>query len=439
MIELREIGFRYPDAIEAAFEQLCLHVEAGRCAGLVGASGSGKTTLLHLLAGVAPTLTGGTAWGSGSIAGRSLPITGGDLADVVGCVNQDPGAGIVCERVEDEITFTAENLGIASPEIERRLNDLLERFGLHALRRRRISTLSGGERQKVQLAAALIADPSVLLFDEPTSQLDEASIDALVGALRALRGEGRTMLIAEQRPERIAGSLDDLIRLGAEPTASSQPVQRSVTPGEQLVAVEGLEITLGGARVLWDVSMRLHAGERIALTGANGSGKTTLLRALLGFIPHGSGRIVEVPARTGIAYVPQRPEAAFCRERVRDELALTMRARKLSGRIDDALEATGLAALADRSPRHLSAGQRLRVAIGALTLGSPQLVILDEPTRGLDADARVELIERIARWSAAGAVTLIATHDADLIAACDRTIELRDGTIVADVAVEVAR
>jgi energy-coupling factor transport system ATP-binding protein len=438
VIRLREAGFRYPGALADAVHDLDLDVGAGESVALVGDSGSGKTTVLRMLAGIAPAMTGGTAWGSGEIADRALPLRRGDLADRVGIVPQDPHAGVVAERVEDEIAFTAENLGIPSREIGARIEHLLDTFGIRALRRRRVATLSGGERQKVQLAAALVADPDVLLLDEPTSQLDRAGVDALASILGAMRWQrpGRSLLVVEHRVERLAASLDRAIEIGV-PAAGAAPCVHAGpmrSPGDVVVAAEALTVALAGREVLRDVSVTLRRGEAVALVGENGSGKTTLLRALLRSVPLTSGRLSVQPPAGASAFVPQRPEVAFCRDRLRDEVALTMRARRVPGDVDAVLERSGLLELADRSPRHLSSGERLRAALCALTVGARDLILLDEPTRGLDVSARIALHDSIAAWRAEGIGVLLATHDDDLAGTCDRAIRLEAGRIAGDAA-----
>ena len=429
MIRVSSLRFRYPHAAREALDDLDLEVDEGRALALADRSGSGKTTLLKVLAGIAPRSTGGVVSGAAEIAGVALPLARGDLADRVGYVPQDPHAGCVAERVEDEIAFTAENLGVDPTRIAHRVQALLEGCGIGHLRRRRLATLSGGERQRVQIAAALIADPHVLLLDEPTSQLDPEGADSVRSLLEGLRtARGTTMLLAEHRIERLAGLVDQVVGRERDDDDLLEPWvgRRPRVAGAPAVLVEGAVVELGGRRVLDDLHLAVHEGEAVALVGPNGAGKTTLLRAILGFARPVRGAMHVAGAA---AWVPQRPEAAFCRDRVVDEIALTLRARRSKRRPEAVLEEHGLAAFADRSPRHLSAGERLRVALCALTAGDPAVVLLDEPTRGLDAEGRRLLLGALDRWTGEGRAVLVATHDERLASACDRIAGLEDGRL----------
>jgi energy-coupling factor transport system ATP-binding protein len=427
VIELRQAGFQYPAARSPAFEIDTLDVQPGQAAALVGSSGSGKTSLLRLLAGIAPNLTGGTAWGTGRLAKRLLPSSSGDLADIAGYLPQDPLNGVVCDRVEDEIVFTVENLGLDSAQIGSRLANLLGVLNLESLRRRRISTLSGGERQKVQLASALIAHPDVLLLDEPTSQLDAHATEALQQILHQVK-ESTSILVVEQRPDRLGDSIDHVIRMDL-PNSPIEFTKSSRAPGDLVLRIDSLEAELGGAPILRNVTFDAREGEVVALKGDNGSGKTTLLRAILGFVRSTSGR-VNKPSLDAIAYLPQRAESIFCRETVRDEVVLSLKAKKQrSDTVEQVLSEFGLESLADCSPRKVSAGQKLRIACAAISAGNPRLVLLDEPTRGLDSSGRRILYSQIQRWQRHGAAVLIATHDQELAEVCSRTVTLRAGEI----------
>lgn len=425
MIRVEGLSFRFPGADRDAVQGLTFSVEPGQAVGLVGESGCGKSTLLKLLAGVSPRSTGGIATGGAMIAGVALPLVDGDLADRVGYVAQDPYSGAVADRVDDEIAFTAENLGFSSEEIGRRLDALTAECGIEHLRGRRLSTLSGGERQRVQVAAALIADPQALLLDEPTSQLDPNGVAAVTDILLALRARGGTTLISEHRTERLIGLTDHTFQMSKPSTLELEPSSR-FDLGDVAVAIQGLSVSLDGIPVLDGIELEVSQGESLALMGPNGAGKTTLLRALLGFTRE---RIGSVSLRGAVAWVPQRPETAFSRDRVIDEVALTLKARRSRQAAGEVLEQHGLLQFANTSPRHLSAGEKLRVALCALTAGNPQIILLDEPTRGLDQQARSILLASIEKWTLQGRCVILATHDAQLASRCARTVTLENGRI----------
>ncbi|MHB8647814.1 MAG: ATP-binding cassette domain-containing protein [Thermomicrobiales bacterium] len=232
-------------------------------------------------------------------------------------------------------------------------------------------------------------------------------------------------------------------------TLEPPPVSLSHAAGTPLVTVSDLSVTLGGQAVLRDIALALSAGEVVSVVGVNGAGKTTLLRALLGLRPPDTGRISvmghdvtagSVAARGGqIGYVPQQPGALLFAETVADELAFTLRAhgrRAFPAQYGDAeglLTALRLGGMARRHPRDLSVGERARVAIAATLAADPPLLFLDEPTRGLDPDAKESLIAILHQLRDEGRTILLVTHDAELVArAADRVILLDRGRIVAD-------
>lgn len=420
-----------------------------------------------------------------------------ELVDVVGFVAQDPEAQLVVDHVEHDIAFALENLGLPEAVMRRRVEEALDALGIAHLRDRSPNTLSGGERQRAAIAGALAAAPSTLVLDEPTSQLDPQGADDVLAALVRLNADlGTTVLLAEHRLERAAplahsavvlaggrvvGSGDPRAVLaeypGAPPVtalgrllgwipppltvreARSRAIAMGgsaralrdgaatagtggVTPGagnatagaagESLVTVRGLGVELGGRSVLRDVSLEVRAGEVVALLGRNGAGKTTLLRSLGGLVRPARGAVL---GSAGVAYVPQNPNTLLFAPTVRDELRETLR---LLGRADDGvvdrwLDALGLAPHADRHPRSLSGGERQRVAIGAVAVGGAPVLLLDEPTRGMDAWSRRALHDAIVEHARAGGAVVLATHDVELAAECATyAVVLGDGEVVAE-------
>jgi energy-coupling factor transport system ATP-binding protein len=204
------------------------------------------------------------------------------------------------------------------------------------------------------------------------------------------------------------------------------------TGGELLLAARGVRVVLGGRAVVRGVDLELRAGDVIALFGRNGAGKTTLLRALAGLVAPASGAI---DARGRVSYVPQNPSSMLFSSSVRRELAETQR---LLGRHDDKtvdhwLDALHLTDLADAHPRSLSGGQRQRVAIAAVAVGGAPVLLLDEPTRGMDAPSRTALEHAARTHAAAGGAVVLATHDVELAARiASHAVVLGDGEIVAD-------
>ena len=485
-VEFRSVTFSYPGAgpdSPSALIGIDLKVLEGEVLLVVGDSGSGKSSLLRCVNGLAPHSTGGTFGGEVIVGGRStrnhLPR---DLADIVGFVHQDPEAQFVVDRVEHDVAFALENLGLDEASMRRRVEEVLDALGIAHLRDRSPATLSGGERQRCAIAGALALAPSVLVLDEPTSQLDPQGADDVLAALSRLNADlGTTVLLAEHRLERAAPIADRAIvmsrgditdgpdttaavigrypgapsvtRLGralgwpelpltvrdARATATrlgvdlKAPLDQRHARGETLLSAKDLRVDIARRRVLHGVSMEIAAGDVIALLGRNGSGKTTLLRALSNLVSATSGEIV---GSASIAYVPQDPGTLLFAPTVRDELAETLRLLgkpRDEGAIDCWIESLGLREVEHRHPRGLSGGERQRVAIAAVAIGGAQILLLDEPTRGMDAASRAALELAVRSHAERGGAVVLATHDVELAARCaTRVTVLGDGEIVAE-------
>jgi energy-coupling factor transport system ATP-binding protein len=292
----------------------------------------------------------------------------------------------------------------------------------------------------VALAAVLVLRPQLIALDEPTSQLDPDGAAAVLAACRSLAAEGRAVVVAEHRLEKLAPAADRTIEVDGgrvEPLDPKAPAARpksmrrtpSTFPGEPAWELRGVAAGPAGPAaepVLAGVSLAAARGEVVALVGPNGSGKTTLLRTLAGLLAPLAGEVRRPDGRT--AYLPQNPGALLHLPTIRDEVALTLRRSGSSESPDRMLATFGLAHLAGRYPRDLSSGERQRAALAAVLAGGPQLALLDEPTRGMDAAARRSLASAVHDLTAQGSAVVIATHDVDLAAElADRTIELRDG------------
>lgn len=481
-LDYRDVGFAYPggDPVLAGVD---LAVRAGEILLVVGPSGSGKSTLLRCANGLVPHSSGGRFRGEVVALGRSTRShPPRRLADVVGFVHQDPESHFVVDRVEGDIAFVLENLGMDPVAMRRRVEEVLDALGIAHLRDRSPGTLSGGEQQRCAIAGALAAGPSALVLDEPTSQLDPQGAEDVLAAVGRLNADlGTTVLLAEHRLERAAALADRAVLVGGAGTlapgavgdvlagyegaptvtrlgrllgwdplpltvrdarrlaasdahlAALTPVPAAApTPGEPVLTARGVGVALGGRTVLHEVDLEVCRGEVVALLGRNGSGKTTLLRVLAGLLDPARGTV----ARAGrAAYVPQDPDALLLGPTVRADIATTP--KLLGGRdgeaVDRWLAALDLGALADRHPRRLSAGQRQRVAVAAVAVGRPDVLLLDEPTRGMDASSRAALERAVAGIAAAGGAVVLATHDVELAARCaTRAVVLGDGDVVAD-------
>lgn len=483
------VTFRYPEADAPVLKEVSLAVPEGSFVLVSGATGSGKSTLIRAMNGLVPHFTGGSWWGRVTISGRStLGAPPRELADVVAFVPQDPGAAFVLDKVEDELAYGMENLGVDASVMRRRVEEALDLLNLGPLRARSVRTLSGGERQRVAIAAALAAGPRIILLDEPTSQLDPQGAEDVLAALQRLVHDlGMTVVLAEHRLERVAGFADLVIGCSGggtffmeEPRAALErlelgpPVARlgrllgwaplpltvreARSSAHELALVQGAterrkqkigfdgepsarvtRVTAGyeGRPALRDVSVALRRGEVVALMGRNGAGKSTLLRCLAGLHRPAAGSIsihgAAPSAGRNVALCPQSPDAVLFRDTVVDEVETTLKASCGSRTADAILDDLGIADLGERHPRDLSAGQRLLVAVAAIVATEAPLLLLDEPTRGLDPECKARLSDFLKSWASRGNSAVIATHDVELAAEiASRAVILAEGEVVAD-------
>ncbi|MBA3717233.1 MAG: ATP-binding cassette domain-containing protein [Actinobacteria bacterium] len=432
------LSFSYPGRAPA-LRDVSLELRQGEMVAVLGPSGSGKSTLVRALAGLVPHFHGGRFEGRVEVDGMDTRrVRPSDLAGVVATVFQDPEDQVVFGRVEDEVAFGLENVGTAPHEIAERARQALAVLGSEHLLGRRVAELSAGELQRVCLASSLALEPQLLLLDEPTSQLDPETADAL---LRLACGLGVTVVLSEQRP---AGPLevcdrvlfleegrvildarrDEAIRWLARHRPAYLPHEPAVTStsttGPIVCRLDGVSFGYrGGPPVLVDAGLELRRGEVVALAGPNGSGKTTLAKVAGGLLQSGRGT---VDRRGRAVYLSQDPGRYLVRERVDEEVALAVGGDV--SRAAPALAAVGLSGFESRHPRDLSSGERERLALASVLVTEPDLLILDEPTRGVDPERKDELA-RLLRAQAAQRATLVVTHDLVFAAeVADRTISL---------------
>jgi energy-coupling factor transport system ATP-binding protein len=416
-----------------------LELRAGELTLITGPTGSGKSTLLRVLAGLAPAYTGGEVGGSLEVAG--LPVLGPEaprelrparLSGVVALVPQRVEHSFLAETVRAELAFAPSRRGVSGAELEATVREGLERFGLTGFETRDPATLSAGEATRAALAAACAAGPRVLLLDEPIADLDPRSVAAVLEALRGLLAQGCAVLVAEHRPEPLAalGGTAPIRRLqmrdGALTPATgveadeplrpaSAPVAGASPSGDAIVLARGLSVEREGRVLVRTDELAVRPGEIAVLTGPNGSGKTSLLELIA--LPRGMrGRAPDA------ALVPHRVDDLLIRDTVADECRFADRragaepgatAHRFGELVAGSLPAAAREALPAVHPRDLSAGTRLALGIAVQLAHRPRVLLLDEPTRGLDARARRRLAAMLAALAAEGAAVLLATHDAD--------------------------
>ncbi|HEY2041071.1 MAG TPA: ATP-binding cassette domain-containing protein [Jatrophihabitans sp.] len=495
MIELDGVTVHYPDRKRPVLRDVDLTVDEGELCLVIGSTGSGKSTLLGAVNGLVPHFTGGTLGGRVLVDGRDTRThPPRELADLVGVVGQDPRSTFVTDLVTDELAYTMESLALPVDVMRRRIEDVLDLLSLTELRDRSLASLSGGQAQRVAIGAVLTAHPKVLVLDEPTSALDPAAAEEVLAVLqRLVHDNGLTVLLAEHRLERVLQYADTVIRLPGDGTAVKgdpatiiadspvfpsvvglgrlagwQPVPLSVRdarrssarlrsdlppqpsprhserPGTVVAQTRSLTVRYQRLVALDAVNLSFRGGEITALMGRNGAGKSTLLSALTGLVKPAVGTVLVggsdprslSPRRLirAVGLVPQQPADLL----YADSVAAECRAADSESDVAPGTcarlftEITGQPA-ADGHPRDLSEGQRVGLALAVVLTAAPALLLLDEPTRGLDYPAKARLVTVLRELAATGHGIVLATHDVELAAElADRTVVIADGAVLAD-------
>jgi energy-coupling factor transporter ATP-binding protein EcfA2 len=435
-VRLDQVRFRYPHTDHDALRPVSLDVYAGEHLAITGANGSGKTTLMLLLAGREPT--SGTVERPGAVG---LGRLGGTAV-----VMQHPESQVLGTRVADDVVW-----GLP-PGTSIDVGRLLSEVGLAAHAERDTGSLSGGELQRLAVAAALAREPALLIADEVTSMVDQQGREALLGVLSGLKQRHRTALVHITHYNNEADSADrtinlsdsgdntDMVETTAAPAATVAMGHDSGAPVLELASV-GHEYGSGTpwAKVaLRDVSFTVHQGDGLLIHGGNGSGKSTLAWIMAGLTVPTTGTSVldGRPTHEQVGAVALSFQAArlqLMRNRVDREVASAAGfSAKDHDRVTRALAVVGLdSGLAKRRIDQLSGGQMRRVVLAGLLARSPRALILDEPLAGLDAVTQrglLRLLEELRREK--GLTVVVISHDfAGLEELCPRTLHLSDGVL----------
>lgn len=500
LLQITDLNFIYPNQTAPAIADVDFSVREGEFVLLVGASGCGKSTLLrHLSPTLAPH-----GKKTGEILFDGVPMEKLDArvgAESIGFVGQDPENGIVTDTVSGELAFAAESLGWNSDKIRRRVAETAAYYGIGPWFGSKTSALSGGQKQILNLAAATVLSPRLLLLDEPTAQLDPIAAAELIATLGRLnRDLGVAVVIAEHRLEELLPMADKVVLLEEGKIAfSGSPAELSdycaAHPGcavaQGLPASVRLRARLGGTGspmtvregrewlkmllsdtnpphlrkieenndknpktrstqtaielrdawfryeknapdVLAGMSLKVAPGEHFCLLGGNGAGKSTALSVLAGLerpyrgqVLVGGRRADKLGAalyRGNLAYLPQDPKTLFVDDVLADDLCAVCRAAGLPAdeartRARESAERFGVSHLLDRHPLDLSGGELQRAAMAKLMLCEPKILLLDEPTKGIDAPGRETLGALLRDATAAGMTVVTVTHDVEFAAA----------------------
>lgn len=494
---IHDLTFFYPGQAVPALDRLNLTVRSGEFWVLCGPSGCGKSTLLRQL----KTVLAPHGHRLGEIRFEGVPLDELDQREQaarIGFVLQSPENQLVTDKVWHELAFGLESLGYDTPTIRRRVAEMASFFGIQTWFYKNVAELSGGQKQLLNLASVMAMQPSVLILDEPTSQLDPiAAADFLATLGKINRELGTTILLTEHRleeafplagrvavldrgrllctgtPSQVGAALKDAghamfqampapMRIWAA-VGDSSPCPVTVREGRDWLGRFAAAHPLGElpegrrhayppeaavtARDLWfkyekdlpdvvkGLSLTVRRGEFLALLGGNGTGKTTSLKLLSGLLQPCRGEL-ETVGRLGV--LPQNPQALFVKKTVREDLFELLKGRSLSRAAQEeqvarAVTLCRLEELLDRHPYDLSGGEQQRAALAKILLLEPDVLLLDEPTKGLDAGFKQALAEILQRLLRRGVAVLMVSHDIEFCARyAHRCALFFDGTIVTE-------
>jgi energy-coupling factor transport system ATP-binding protein len=440
-MELSNVAFRFPEDDEPILQDVSFTIHPGERVVITGPSGSGKSTLLYLMNRLYPDSCDGILSGTITLFGKDqadyLP---GEVNARIATVFQDPDSQFCMPTVEEELAFTLENLNVPRADMEERIAEALDATRLTHLRHTLIQTLSGGMKQRVATACAIIMKPEVLLLDEPLSHLDPLTAQEYVVWLDELQGiYGWTVVAVEHRLDswkdffnrRLKVITGGFVKQSDSVVAS--PIlfnKRKKSMGKEIV-FEALDISVEvkGKKLLENTTIRLRRGEIAVLAGPNGSGKSTLFKAICGILPLSNGKIVCGRALPG--YVPQSPEQLFITQRVEDEVLFSKSAEP--GLVGDLMKRLRLDDIRDAHPFAISHGQKRRTAIAAMLAEKRPVLLLDEPTSGQDEAALHELHHLIRMRAEEGLAVLVITHDMEFAASiADTVFLLKEGRLTGE-------
>jgi energy-coupling factor transporter ATP-binding protein EcfA2 len=454
MLSLKNVTYRYRADLPPVLDDISLEVASGEQICVMGANGSGKSTLARLVASLAEP-------DSGTVT-IDTPGSGGMA---VGMLFQNPDNQMVAVTVDKEIAFALENLGVPPEQIEQRLSDVLRRFDIEHLRRRLTSELSGGEKQRVALAALMVSDPAALVLDEPDSFLDEAGRRLLSEQLAAIHRRnpracviritqyphvarsyprlvmlehGRILadgnpgaILADESLCQRAGLVFDPCRYAVKESTTAALAQTNGHSGIANVVCERVTFAyLADQAVLKGLDLELRSGETLAVVGPSGSGKSTLGLLLCGLNQPDSGQLrfldsdggqldaADLPGR--VSAILQQPERQFFLRTCAEEVMFgpTNRGHHFVDQQAEAMmQLVGLdpQVFAARDPLTLSGGEKRRLAFAAVLSMQPEVVVFDEPTCALDVDGVSRFVALSQRLAEQGRTQVVITHDGDVV------------------------
>jgi energy-coupling factor transport system ATP-binding protein len=450
MIAIDSFSFTYPGMDTPALRDISLRIESGEAVLVRGASGSGKSTFLYCLNGLIPHVFAGASLGSVRLNGFAPPeVPLRDIARSVGTVFQNPESQIFMMRVEDDVAFGCENLLLPREEIICRRDEALRSIDLWDLRRRETFKLSGGQKQRLAISSIYAMGPQIFLFDEPSTDLDRKGRREFIKIIRNLKDKGKTIVLVEHQYEDYLPLMDRIItlekgRIVNNSTAMSCAItarKSTAVPAGTVISLK--EISFGydrGGDVLNNIDVTIERGEVVALKGDNGSGKTTFLKILGGLLRplQGEITILGIPGPTleslvsHVGFLFQNPDEQLFARTVAEEIAFGPCHIGKKPEVERYLNIAGLKAHSLSHPQTLSRGQRQILAVVSVMAMEPEILILDEPTTGLDSRSWHELFSLLYDYANRGGTVIFSTHNEHAAFAAGRQITIDSGRIISD-------
>ncbi|MBQ4414652.1 MAG: ATP-binding cassette domain-containing protein [Methanomicrobium sp.] len=486
-IKFDNFSYTYPSGSHPALTGIDLDIKKGECILVNGTTGAGKTTFCLAAAGILTHEYEGSSAGTITIFGKDVRDyqNMGDIGKKIGVVFDDADAQLIFTTVEEEVLSGLENRGLSSADVKERLEKILKLTDIEKIRYRPPHTLSGGQKQRVALAATLASGTDCIILDEATAELDTHATGVIISILKELKAQKKTIIVVEQKPREMAEITDrvvmiekgeitgivsskeffenyhddeDIADLKAGDSDSSESEGSGTQDAEYDRKETAIKITdlvhqYGENRGIDGLSVEIKHGELVAVIGENGSGKTTLSKHLNGLLKPTSGDVIvagmntkestvtELANHAGLVF--QNPDTMLFEETVEKEILFGLKnigkkEEECDGIIDGILAEVGLSDKRKVFPRSMSRGERQRLAIACVTAMRPEIIILDEPTTGLDPIEARRIMSILTKLSRQGHTVLMVSHDMNIVRNyAERIIKMADGKIVEDIRVKV--